>query len=135
MFHSLQISNKSTLSTKVSFSRSNGHVKAPSGEAYGGQQQAHNNSYLDHPSTALHHENQASHATDSADDTASAGWSHIETQGYGITSQGQEEIHRMDETYTYELWRWTYETSDASLTLAERLEKRKWEAERVEILK
>jgi hypothetical protein len=132
VFQSLQIFSKSTLSTKIFSSRSNGHVKAPPDEAYGRQQQTHNTSYLGHPSTALHHENAASYATDLADDTASAGWSHIETQGYGITSQGQEEIHRMDETYTYELWRWTYETSDASLTLAERLEKRKWEAERVE---
>jgi hypothetical protein len=37
----------------------------------------------------------------------------------------------IDETYTYEHEheRWAYETSDINLTLAERVEKQKWEAE------
>jgi hypothetical protein len=39
----------------------------------------------------------------------------------------------MNETYTYELERWVYETSDANLTFAERLQKRKWEADKVVI--
>jgi hypothetical protein len=40
----------------------------------------------------------------------------------------------IDETHTYELGRWAYETSRTNLTLAERLEKGKWEAEGVERL-
>ncbi|KAE8444025.1 hypothetical protein EG329_001154 [Mollisiaceae sp. DMI_Dod_QoI] len=67
-------------------------------------------------------------ASDSQDssgtDAAHAAWSHTKTQGYG--SQKKQVI--IAEDNRHQLEQWAYETSNAQLTVTERLEKSKWEA-------
>ena len=84
-----------------------------------------------------HKEKSPSNGNEAYDVASTEAWSYLETQCYETTSQMQiqtGEYKVMEETNTYELGLWAYETSDANVTLAERLEKRNWEAERLQRL-
>lgn len=122
-------------STISSYSNANANDKPAHDQRGKAYQQAHFSTAVTTQSIFDGQANPASELRDLADDTAADTLSHLETLGYDKTWQTHAQAHEytmVDETYTYELGRWAYETEN--LTLAERLEKGKWEAERLERL-
>jgi hypothetical protein len=133
----LQLLTRTSHSVKSSYSKTGVNWNSAHNQHGEASLQAHSSAIVKTQTIFDGQENPASDSRDLADDNAAATCSHLETPEYDITSQTQAHAYaynRMDETYTYELGRWAYETSHENLTLAERLEKGKWEAERLERL-
>jgi hypothetical protein len=93
-------------------------------------QQAQNLAKCAKISTNCQEKNSAHAEEDIIDGVAGSNWSQILDHG----SQPEEEVverRKLRKVVPYQLQQWAFETSNANITLAERLEKSKWNYESV----